>query len=180
MKDATEVIEIEGDQSEEDNGCFSLDFDKCSKCKKDFPSHEAAMQHYNHKHPDEMQMCPECNTLLSNSRQISYHFKTKHPTVMVPLYLKSSRALGYAKTMFEQFTANRCTICKLEFKTKAETHSHFKEDHDLEFHSCSACSKSFRFESALLTHWNSTHWAQRHTDLEFAEYDSHIPMVVSI
>lgn len=133
------------------------------------------MMHYVNKHPDEMQMCPECNTLLTSSRQISYHFKTKHPTVFVPLYLKSSRAMGYAKAMYEQFITNRCTICKIDFKTKTETQHHFNEDHDYTCHSCSACSKSFRFQSTLLTHW-----AQNHADLEFVEFRAQLTTEVSI
>lgn len=169
-----EVIEIDESPSEDDNGCFTLDFDTCSMCAKDFPSSEAAMMHYNNKHPNEMQICPECNSLLPTSRQMLYHFKTKHSTIVVPLYLKSIRSVGFAETLFQQFTANHCTICKLDFKTKADAQNHFNVDHEFQFKYCSICLESFRYESKL-----KLHWEHNHRDKEFVELDAE-PMEVKL
>lgn len=90
VKVASEVIEIEEDQIDDCGGCFTLDFEYCSVCNKKFLTQEAAMLHYSNKHPDEMQMCSECGMLVTSSRQMPYHFKTKHPFTAIPLYLKSS------------------------------------------------------------------------------------------
>lgn len=175
VKEATEFIEIDESPGEDDNICFTLDFDKCSKCVKDFSSNEAAMMHYNNKHPDEMQICPECNSLLATSRQMLYHFKTKHSEVVVPIYLKSVRSVGYGETLFEEFTANRCSICKLEFKTRADAQTHFNEDHELAFKCCSVCSKNFRYESQL-----KKHWEQCHKDMTSVDLNAEISMEVCL
>lgn len=170
---SSDVVEIDEDQIEENPGCFTLDFDRCSVCTKDFTSNEAAMMHHNQKHPEEMQMCPECNMLVLNSRKMFYHFKRNHSTVTFPLFLKSTRAMGYSKELFIQYKSNECTICKLVFETKAEAQAHFKDEHEIKFEICSVCSKGFRNESILLRHW-----AQVHNGLKFVEFNGQTPMEV--
>lgn len=172
-KVSAEIIEIDEDQSEDNAGCFTLNLEKCSVCHKKFPSNESAMMHYIQKHPEEMQMCPECNKLISNGRSMLYHYKRHHPTHTFPLYLKSTRSNGYSKELFIEFKSNKCTICKLEFKTKSEAQSHFKDEHEVKFEICSVCMKDFRSESILYTHWT-----QNHNGLKFVEFKEQTPMEV--
>ncbi|XP_055296715.1 zinc finger protein 26-like [Sitodiplosis mosellana] len=173
LKVASEVIEIEEDQSGDNGGCFTLDFEHCSVCSRKFPTREAAMLHYNNKHSDEIQMCPECEMLVTNSRQMPYHFKTKHPTIVMPLYLKSSRRVGFTKELFDQFNLNKCTTCQQVFNSKGHGQRHFLDEHEIKFELCSICMRSFRSEAALLTHW-----AHSHENSKFVEFEAQTPMEV--
>ncbi|XP_031628314.1 zinc finger protein Xfin-like [Contarinia nasturtii] len=172
-KIVSEVIDIEEGENDEDNGCFTLDFDKCSKCIKKFPTREAALMHYNQNHPQEMQICPECDMLVTSTRVMSYHFKSKHPTTVMPLYLKTSRAVGYSKELFDQFNMNMCTICKLEFTKKVDSLNHFNDEHGIKFEICSVCTRGFRTEAMLLSHW-----ARSHEHLKFVEFKAQKSMQV--
>lgn len=173
-KSVSEVNDIEEDQHEEESGgCFTLDFDKCSMCKRDFVTREAAQMHYQQIHPNEMQMCPECEMLLSNARVLPYHYKSKHPNIVLPIYLKSVRAIGYAKELFNQFNMHMCTICKLEFTTKSKSLQHFNDEHAIKFEICSVCQRGFRTEALLLSHW-----ARIHDHLKFIEFKEKSPMQV--
>lgn len=143
-----------------------MNFEHCSVCVKKFLSDESAMMHYNHKHPEEMQMCSECGMLVSNARTMAYHFKTKHSDEL-PLHLKSSRSAGFKNEMFNLFNKKQCPICKQTFKSVIESHCHFVEEHDMKFDLCSVCLKGFRTDSALLTHWG-----QHHEHLKFVEFEA--------
>lgn len=169
------MIEIEEDQSEDSGGCFTLDFEHCSMCSKNFPTSEAAMMHYNNKHPDELQMCCECGMLVTNSRQIAYHFKTKHTSIVMPLHMKSSRNTGFTKELFDQFNLNKCITCKQNFDSKGDAQKHYIEEHELKFELCSVCTRSFRSEPNLLTHWT-----QHHAELKFVEFKAQTPIEVHI
>lgn len=170
---SSEVIEIEEDQSEDNGCCFTLDFEHCSMCDKNFPNQEAAMMHYNNKHPDELQMCAECGMLITNTRQLHYHFKIKHPFIVMPLFLKSSRAFGFTKELFDQFKLNKCTTCKLTFDSMNASQRHYIEEHEQKFEICSICLQSFRTEALLLTHW-----VQNHADSNFVEFQAQTTMEV--
>lgn len=173
MKIASEVIEIDEDQGDDNGGCFTLNFEHCSVCNKKFFTREAAMMHYSNKHPDELQICSECEMLITNSRKMVYHFKTKHPTCVIPLYLKSTRSIGFTKELYDQFNVNKCTTCQLIFDAKSESQQHFIDAHEIKFELCSICMRSFRSETSLLTHW-----AHSHADSKFVEFNAQTPMEV--
>lgn len=175
VKMASEVIEIVEDQSDDSGGCFTLDFEYCSVCSKKFLTQEAAMLHYNNKHPDEMQMCCECEMLVTSSRQMPYHFKTKHPSIAMPQYLKSSSAIGLANLLFDQFKLKQCTTCKQVFNSNVDGQKHFIEEHEIKFELCSICMRSFRSEATLLTHW-----AHSHENSKFVEFVAHTSIEVSV
>lgn len=163
-----EVIEIEEEQNVEGiGGCLTLDFEHCSMCDKNFTSREAAMMHYNHKHPDEMQICPECDMLIAKASSMAYHFKTKHPMVAIPLFLRTTRSIGYKLEMFALFNKKECDICKQKFKSIAESQRHFNKEHEIIFELCSICMKGFRTESRLVTHW-----AEKHEDQKFVAFEA--------
>lgn len=174
MISTTEVIEVEEDQSENggSGGCFTLDFEHCSMCEKNFLCQESAMLHYNKNHPDDMQMCPECNMLISNARTMPYHYKTKHPSITMPLHVKPSQPKVFFKRMFDEFLSNHCTVCKQNFKTNAESQFHFNDEHDIKYEICSVCMKNFRTEQHLITHW-----ANKHKDLKFVEFKAKTPSI---
>lgn len=131
------------------------------------------MMHYNNKHSDELQMCSECGMLITNSRKMVYHFKTKHPTCVMPLHMKSTRSIGFTKELYDQFNVKQCTTCQLVFDAKVDSQQHFIDAHDIKFELCSICMRSFRSEATLLTHW-----AYSHTDSKFVEFKGQTPMEV--
>lgn len=123
------------------------------------------MMHYNQTHSDEMQICSECDMLITNARQMPYHFKTKHPMVTLPLFLKSPRSFGYSIELFDLFNKKKCKICKQKFRSIIESQRHFIDEHDMKFELCSVCITGFRTESQL-----HAHWRQKHDDLKFIEF----------
>lgn len=144
---------------------LTMNFDRCTECEKDFKCREAAQTHYFHKHPNEMQICPECDMLITNSRSIMYHWKTKHVNSAIPLHIRSASGHGYSKALYKYFKQNQCKMCQQTFENSIESRNHYIEDHKIEFELCSICFKGFRNENLVKDHW----W-QKHYDMPFVKY----------
>lgn len=139
------------------DACFTLNFEKCMPCAKSFSTRNAATMHYNQKHPNEMQVCTECDMLIANSRSMPYHWKTKHAQMEFPIHLKSTRSSGFMNELMRSFRIKFCEICVKTFESTVECRKHFIDDHDILFELCSVCLKGFSSTQNLRFHWDKVH-----------------------
>lgn len=158
-----------------EDSCFTLNLEKCAPCKKSFNSRNAATMHYNNKHPNEMQICPECDMLIASSRNMAYHWKTKHETMEIPIHLRSVRSHGFMSDLIRSFRLKTCEICILSFSSLIECRRHFIDDHEITFELCSVCHKGFTSDQNLRFHWNKCH-----SELTFEKFKEEDAQIVSM
>lgn len=108
------------------------------------------MSHYMRTHPTEIQKCPKCDMLITNSRSVPHHWKAKHSQVIMPYYL--SLGNDYCKDIFKQFVNKFCKLCKRKMDTIAESREHFHQKHKIFFEICLICSVGLQTKRVLRAH----------------------------
>lgn len=115
----------------------------------------AAISHYVQIHPNEIQKCPKCETLITNSRSLPNHWRTEHPQEIMPYYMSLDKY--YRIELFQQFYNKYCKICMRTMETIAESRAHFHEKHNVVFEVCTICSEGFQTYTMLQAHNSRQH-----------------------
>lgn len=116
---------------------------KCKDCKEEFKSF---FEHYTHRRTAHLKLaCDFCNDVISDSKNIRRHLKTKHKGI-TPAKAKALETIYM--TIEKHKTIYKCKECDKIYYDKSTLNCHMKQH---KFH-CDNCGDIFTFKDYLLKH----------------------------
>ncbi|CAG9840424.1 unnamed protein product [Diabrotica balteata] len=147
--------------------------DYCEICKKNY-ANEYSLSIHNATHSSDPKtfVCVVCKTFSTQIRDsLFFHIHSEH--VKEELYCKECDKHFFSKSWLEGHklfhksqdndTANRCSVCFLEFPTSRQLLVHMHENHDdksimkIKKYKCTACNFTFAFKKNMDQHMENMH-----------------------